>query len=227
MTGVAGTAAPPALAGVGLACLRGDRLVFADLSFALHAGEALILTGANGSGKSSLIRMIAGLLPPFDGHLLADGRLVQEDPAAHRALLAYVGHQDALKLSLTVGDNLGFWATMAGRGATGRHSVDEALAAWDLGRLSDLPARYLSAGQRRRLALARLLVAPRRLWLLDEPTVALDRSSIAILGDLLARHRAAGGMAVMATHADLPVGDGRLLSLDDHAPPPAAGMSAP
>ncbi len=208
----------PMLAGERLACLRSHRLIFAELSFRVGRGEVLVLTGRNGSGKSSLIRMMAGLLPPFDGRLLRDGRPVQEDPGGHRADLAYVGHLDGIKLPLTVAANLSFWAAADHHGAAGA-GVEKALATWGLAPLAQMPARYLSAGQRRRLALARLLVSCRRLWLLDEPTVALDAASVDTLGQLVQQHRADGGAAVVATHAALPISDCTELSLDGFAAP--------
>ncbi len=208
----------PILAGERLACLRGHRLIFAELSFRVRPGEVLVLTGRNGSGKSSLIRIMAGLLPPFDGRLLHDGRPVQEDPGGHRAGLAYVGHLDGIKLPLTVAANLSFWAAADNHDAAGI-GIQDALATWGLAALAQMPARYLSAGQRRRLALARLLVSRRRLWLLDEPTVALDTASVDTLGRLVQQHRAEGGAAVVATHAALPISDCTELSLDSFAPP--------
>lgn len=190
-----------------LACLRGERAVFAGLSFRLDAGGALLLVGANGAGKSSLLRLLAGLLRPEAGQLLWDGQDALADRAAHAARLRYLSHQDALKPALTARENLAFFARLWGG------EVDAALAALDLLPLAELPARVLSSGQKRRLALARLALgmppagsppdAP--LWLLDEPTVGLDAASVERLGLLLARHRAAGGMVLAATHLPLPL----------------------
>ncbi len=191
-----------------LACLRGERVVFAGLSFALEAGTALLLTGANGAGKSSLLRLLAGLIPPAEGVLLWQGQDALADRAAHARRLRYLSHQDALKPALTARENLAFFARLWGGDA------EAALAALDLLPLADLPARVLSAGQKRRLALARLaLGADAPLWLLDEPTVGLDTASVARLGALLARHRAAGGMVIAATHLPLPLLDARELRL--------------
>jgi heme exporter protein A len=190
-----------------LACLRGDRAVFAGLSFGLPAGAALLLTGANGAGKSTLLRILAGLLPPAEGAVLWAGAEVARDPAAHAARLRYVSHQDALKPALTVAENLGFFARLLGG------EVAPALAAMALTPLADLPARVLSSGQKRRLALARLALAPAPLWLLDEPTTGLDAASVERLGPLLAAHRAAGGVVVAATHIPLPLADVRELRL--------------
>lgn len=190
-----------------LACLRGERVVFAGLSFALDAGGALLLTGANGAGKSSLLRLLAGLLAPAEGTLLWQGEDALADRAAHARRLRYVGHGDALKPALTARENLGFFARLQGG------EVDAALDALGLSALAELPARVLSAGQKRRLGLARLALAPAPLWLLDEPTTGLDAASVERLGALLARHRAAGGMVVAATHLPLPLPGGAELRL--------------
>ena len=171
------------LQAVGLAAFRGERLVFAGLSFAVPAGGALLLTGPNGSGKSTLLRLLAGLLRPEAGQLLWDGADALADLPSHAARLRYLGHQDAVKPGLTVAENLRFWG--------GGDAIRHALEAVDLLRLADLPARMLSAGQKRRLAIARLALAPAPLWLLDEPTLGLDGASVARVGALLAAHRAA------------------------------------
>jgi heme exporter protein A len=183
----------------GLACLRGERAIFAGLSFRLGAGEALLLVGANGAGKSSLLRLLAGLLPPAEGVLLWSGADALADRAAHAARLRYLSHQDALKPALTARENLRFFARLWGGDA------EAALAALDLAPLAELPARVLSSGQKRRLALARLALGTAPLWLLDEPTVGLDTAAVARLGGLLAAHRAAGGMVLAATHLPLPL----------------------
>ena len=190
-----------------LACWRAERLIFAGLSFEVQPGEALLLTGANGAGKSSLLRLLAGLLPPAEGRLFWAGEDCFADVAAHGAKLRYLGHQDALKPSLTAAENLAFYARLCGG------SVPAALAALDLAGLADLPARVLSSGQKRRLALARLALAPAKLWLLDEPSVGLDAASVARLAPLFAAHRAAGGMVLAATHLPLPLPDARELRL--------------
>ena len=194
-----------------LACLRGERVVFAGLSFRLEPGGALLLVGANGAGKSTLLRLLAGLLRPEAGALLWDGADALADRAAHAARLRYLSHQDALKPALTARENLLFFASLWGG------EVDAALDALDLLPLAELPARVLSSGQKRRLALARLALSdpahPAPLWLLDEPTVGLDTASVARLGALLARHRASGGMVLAATHLPLPLPDARELRL--------------
>lgn len=179
-----------------LTCQRGERQVFADLTFGVGAGEALILRGRNGSGKSSLLRLIAGLLVPADGTLSWDGVPIDDDPASHRARLAYVGHLDPIKPALSVAENL---TAMAGLGGD-RADVEAGLRQFGLLPQRDLPARFLSAGQRRRLNLARLAAGHRPLWLLDEPTVALDTNAIDRLFEALSVHLAGGGVALIATH---------------------------
>jgi heme exporter protein A len=191
----------------GLACWRAERLVFAGLSFEVRPGEAILLTGANGAGKSSLLRVLAGLVPPAEGELLWEGADALADLPAHARRLRYLGHQDALKPSLTVAENLAFFAGLHGG------DVGTALAALNLSALAELPARLLSSGQKRRLALARLALAPAPLWLLDEPTVGLDAASVAALGPILVAHRARGGMVIAATHLPLPLSDARELRL--------------
>ncbi len=190
-----------------LACRRGERAIFAGLSFRLAPGEALLLLGANGSGKSSLLRLLAGLLAPAEGRLLWDGTDALADRAAHATRLRYLAHQEALKPSLTATESLDFFAWLWGG------TPAAALARLDLSPLADLPVRLLSAGQRRRLALARLALAPVPLWLLDEPTLGLDASAVGRLGGLLASHRAAGGMVLAATHLPLPLPGARELQL--------------
>ncbi len=190
-----------------LACRRGERAIFAGLSFRLAPGEALLLLGANGSGKSSLLRLLAGLLAPAEGRLLWDGTDALADRAAHATRLRYLAHQEALKPSLTATESLDFFARLWGG------TPAAALARLDLSPLADLPVRLLSAGQRRRLALARLALAPVPLWLLDEPTLGLDASAVGRLGGLLASHRAAGGMVLAATHLPLPLPGARELQL--------------
>jgi heme exporter protein A len=187
------------LEGEELACWRGERAVFAGLSFRLAPGGALLLTGPNGAGKSSLLRLVAGLIPAAEGRLLWHGEDALADRVAHARRLRYLSHADALKPSLTARENLDFYARLWGG------AVQPALAALGLAELADLPARVLSSGQKRRLALARLALAPAPLWLLDEPTVGLDAASVERLGRLLAAHREAGGMVMSATHLPLPL----------------------
>lgn len=205
-----------ALAVEQLACIRGERQLFSDLTFRLASGEALLLHGPNGSGKSSLLRLLAGFLPPAEGRVLWGGASALEDVEAHRARLQYLGHQDAVKSQLGTGDNLLFWARLYGLDpAAAVEAVTAALDAAGLQRQRDLPGRYLSAGQKRRLALARLLLKPATLWLLDEPTNALDTSAVSWLGELLAAHRAKGGMIILASHVSVPMNDARELRLPE------------
>ncbi|MFA6266284.1 MAG: heme ABC exporter ATP-binding protein CcmA [Pseudolabrys sp.] len=186
------------LAGEGLACERGGRRVFADVSFSLPAGEAMIVTGRNGSGKSSLLRVLAGLLRAAAGRIELSGG-TEEASVAEQA--HYLGHLDAAKPSLTVAENLQFWARFLGTATD--TSVEPALEAVELASLADLPAAYLSAGQKRRLSIARLLAVKRPLWLLDEPTSALDAPSQTKLAALMRQHLAGGGMIVAATHGPI------------------------
>ncbi len=197
------------LEGRGLVCVRSERLVFGDLGFRLAEGEALIVRGPNGSGKTSLLRIVAGLLRPAAGTLSRDGAALAEDWPAHHRELHYVGHLDAVKPAFTVAENLAFWAALKGRGG----AEDEALARFGLKSLAQAPARFLSAGQRRRLALGRLVTAPASLWLLDEPTTGLDEEATATLEDIAAEHRARGGMVMAASHAELGLEGAAVLTL--------------
>ncbi len=192
-----------------LAAFRGERLVLRDVSFTVSAGGALLLLGSNGSGKSTLLRVLAGLLRPAAGRVAWAGEDVLSDLAGHATRVGYLGHQDAIKPGLTAAENLRFAASVGGR----RDAVGAALETLGLSRFGDLPARLLSAGQRRRLALARLMLTPAPLWLLDEPTLGLDAGSVAQLGAVLAGHRAGGGLVVAATHLDLPLAGAARLEL--------------
>ncbi len=177
---------------------RGGRRVLDDLSFEAVAGSALVVTGANGAGKSTLLRLIAGLLRPVSGDLAVDGG---DAELSIPQQCHYFGHADALKPQLSVEENLAFWRAFAG---VADLEVFEALDRVGLSRLASLPAAYLSAGQRRRLAFARLLVTRRPIWLLDEPTSALDAASEARLLEIVGEHLTAGGLVVAATHLALP-----------------------
>jgi len=181
-----------------LACERGGRRVFANLNFAVERGEALIVTGRNGAGKSTLLRVIAGLLRVAAGRIaLAGGG----EDASLAEQTHYLGHLDAAKPALTVTENLAFWADMLGVRADA--AIAHALEAVELDALADLPAAYLSAGQKRRLSIARLLAVKRPLWLLDEPTSALDAPSQVRLAGFMREHLAGGGMIVAATHGPI------------------------
>jgi heme exporter protein A len=180
-----------------LTCVRGGRTVFSGLSFSVASGEALSVVGRNGAGKSSLLRVIAGLVHLAAGKLTLTGG---EHEAGIAEQAHYLGHQDALKGSLSVAENLTFWVDYLG-GV--RADIAAALAAVDLSPLAGLPAGYLSAGQRRRLSIARLVAVKRPLWLLDEPTSALDVQSQDRLAGLMRAHLSGGGMIVAATHGPI------------------------
>ncbi len=187
------------LSGRNVRCVRDGREIFSGLNFDVSAGKALAITGVNGAGKSSLLRMIAGLLPIADGAISASGQ-DRELPLAEQA--HYVGHRDALKPALTVTENLDFWRDFLG-GET--HDSQQSLDAVGLGHAAHLPAAVLSAGQRRRLSIARLLAVRRPLWLLDEPMSALDATGQTIAINLIKAHLKSGGLIVAATHGPLGV----------------------
>jgi heme exporter protein A len=189
-----------------IALERGERRIASGISARVAGGEALLLQGPNGSGKSTLLRVLAGLMPAAEGTIAWDGADVARDREAHRARLTYLGHQDALKGGLTALENLQFWAGFTGGDA------QAALMAFGLQRLADRPARILSAGQKRRLALSRLVLSDAPLWLLDEPVTALDSDARASFGALLKRHLGAGRIAIIATHEPLAV-EARVLQL--------------
>lgn len=181
-----------------LACERGGRLVFSSVTFSVDAGTALVVTGRNGAGKSTLLRVIAGLLRAAEGKVeLTDG----SEEASLPEQAHYLGHLDAAKPSLTVRENLTFWVNFLG--ASDETAVGAALEAVELDTLADLPAAYLSAGQKRRLSIARLLAVKRPVWLLDEPTSALDAQSQDRLATFMREHLAGGGMIVAATHGPI------------------------
>jgi heme exporter protein A len=171
----------------GLTCLRGGLPVIADVTFRLAAGSALILRGPNGSGKTTLLRTLAGLQPAAAGTISA--------PAEG---IAYAGHADAVKATLTVAENLAFWAEVHGTGG-----IRPALEAFGLTSLAERQAQHLSAGQRRRLGLARLTLTGRPIWALDEPTVSLDTAAVELFAACARAHLAGGGIALVATHVDL------------------------
>ena len=184
---------------------RGGRKVLADVSFSLDAGQSLIVTGRNGAGKSSLLRALAGFLPLAGGAV----SIAPETEQPHAEHMHYVGHADALKGALTVAENLEFYAALLGSQSGGLCAA-AALDAIGIGHVAPLPAAYLSAGQRRRAALARLLVAERPVWLLDEPTTALDAAAQDLMTAIMRGHLAQGGLIVAATHAALDLGGAEL-----------------
>jgi heme exporter protein A len=193
-----------------LGCVRGFRSVFNDLSLQLASGEALALTGPNGAGKSSLLRLLAGLLRPAAGRVALEGD-TDERAIAERA--HYLGHLDALKPSLTAYENLRCWTRYLGTAGPADGVIEAALAAVGLDALGELPAAYLSAGQRRRLSIARLLAVKRPIWLLDEPTSALDRDAQDTLARLMREHLTGDGIIVAATHGPLGLERARELQL--------------
>jgi heme exporter protein A len=192
-----------------IAIERGGRPVLAGLSFEARAGAALVVTGPNGAGKSTLLRAIAGLLPLAAGAFALEGGA---DEAGIGEQAHYLGHSDALKGALTAHENLAFWAAMLGGEASPR-ALGAALARLGLAHIADFPVRALSAGQKRRVGLARLLLAARPLWLLDEPTTALDAAAQGLFGAIMREHLAAGGLIVAATHAPLGLDGAETLAL--------------
>ncbi|MCQ0968886.1 heme ABC exporter ATP-binding protein CcmA (plasmid) [Paracoccus sp. TK19116] len=182
-----------------LAVARGGIRAVEGVTFAVSQGEALILRGPNGVGKTTLLRTLAGLQPPVAG-------TIEAEPDA----IAYAAHADGLKGALSVAENLRFWARIFGR-----DKIDASLSAMNLTDLAERPAAHLSAGQKRRLGLARLLVTGRKVWALDEPTVSLDTASVGLFASSLRAHLAQGGAAIIATHIDLGLPEARMLDLSD------------
>jgi heme exporter protein A len=193
-----------------LACRRGGRSVFAGLSFTVAAGEAALVRGPNGSGKSSLLRVLAGLTPAAAGGARLGDLKLTEEPETWRESVALAGHLDAVKPVLSVRRNLEIWAELHGAAVP----VLPALERFGLGHIADDPAQFCSAGQRRRLGLARLLVIDRPLWLLDEPTVSLDADSVATFAGIVREHCAGGGLALVATHVDIGLPPGPEVIMD-------------
>ncbi len=199
------TMAYPLLAARGLACLRGEAMLFEALDFALAAGEALQVEGANGVGKTSLLRIVAGLTPPDAGEVLWRGQRIGDCRSAFNAQLAYLGHHLGLKHELTVEENLKAVAAIQGTGAT-PHRLNEALAQVRLAERADLPVRVLSAGQKQRVALARMRLLGAVLWILDEPFTALDAAGVALVSELIQEHLNRGGVAMLTSHQAIPLG---------------------
>jgi heme exporter protein A len=213
------------LIAVDLACRRGGRDVFSGVSFNVGAGELLAITGRNGAGKSSLLRIVAGLIRPVGGRLWLEG----SDPEFGIAeQVHYLGHQDPVKPSLSVLENLQFWAAFFAGGAI---KVHDALESVGLGAIATLPAGYLSAGQRRRLSIARLIAVKRPIWLLDEPTSTLDAAAQHRVAEFMRSHLNEGGLVLAATHSALGLSNIQELSLDrsvrSELHSDAAGMEQP
>lgn len=193
-----GPAPESLLAATGLTCLRGDRLLFRDLSLRVNAGQALQVRGPNGCGKTTLLRILCGLTLPEDGTIRWRGRLLRSHDPDYLRELRYIGHSDGVKLALSPRENLAI-AMALGSGAD-QGALEAALARLALGQFMDVPCRALSAGQRRRVGLARLTLGGARLWLLDEPFTALDRSGIDTVRTLIEAHLDGGGCAVLTSH---------------------------
>lgn len=189
----------------GLGCLRGEVTLFENLSFTLGAGEVLQVEGANGAGKTSLLRIVAGLTPPDEGEVLWRGERIAGRRSAFNTQLAYLGHHLGLKFELSAEENLRAAAAIQGAGADpGR--LAEVLAAVHLTEKAELPVRVLSAGQKQRVALARMLLLGAMLWILDEPFTALDKSGVALVSGLLRAHLDRGGVALITSHQAVPLG---------------------
>jgi len=199
--------------GESLTCIRGDRVVFTNLNFSIEEGEVLNLQGPNGSGKSTLLRLMAGLISPLEGKLIWNGSEVQIQERDFCIYFHYVGHQDAIKNALTVEENLRFWSDLRSLGQN-ESMIKRALDTFSLTDLSSLPARFLSAGQRKRLNLTRLCTTTAPLWILDEPANSLDKESSEILNDLIKVHQKDGGILAIATH-DIVMPGNKILNITD------------
>lgn len=197
------------ISGNALACERGGRLVFTGLGFTARGGRMLVLRGPNGAGKTSLLRLIAGLAEPAAGQLSLTGA----DDGEIATHVHFIAHQDAIKPSLSVEENLSFWAGFLGGG-----NIETALDAMNLRALRAFQAQRLSAGQKRRLGLARLALAYKPVWLLDEPTVGLDTHSQTLLASLMTAHLTKGGIIIASTHIDLPVASTDVLDFTQVSP---------
>ena len=188
----------------GLACVRGDRLLFKDLGFVLEAGSLLYVLGENGSGKSSLLRMLCGLLMPEQGEILWAGKSIKSHAEQYLPNLKYLGHLNGLKDDLTALENLQMGARIAGQDVTATAAL-AALSAIGIARCANLPVRVLSQGQKRRVALAALWLSRSPLWILDEPFAALDVAATEVLAARISEHLAAGGMTILTSHQDVPI----------------------
>ena len=199
-----------------LQCTRGDRELFTNLSFTLEKGQLMMLEGRNGSGKTTLLRALCGLYLPDEGEILWQGKTIKKQDEDYRQELLYLGHLNAIKADLTVLENLRFNTLLAGESV----SDDDLMGALDtigLFAFEDFPTSQLSQGQKRRVALARLLVSKATLWILDEPFVALDIGAVELLQSIIAKHVENGGMVILTTHQEVPLTTGEVirLSLND------------
>lgn len=195
-----------------LTCVRGERRLFSGLDLAIGAGEWLHVRGENGAGKTSLLRMLAGLVAPTSGEIFWDGQAIGKAAADYRRNLLFLGHQTALKEDLTALENLQFTAALDDRRLAEQEALTS-LCLFGLHGREELPVRFLSAGQKRRVLLARLVSRQARVWVLDEPFTALDAQAVGVLAVLIGRHLGVGGMAVLTSHQDMPISNGRVLQL--------------
>jgi heme exporter protein A len=196
----------------GLTCVRGDRRLFAGLDLAVDAGEWLHVRGENGAGKTSLLRLLAGLSQPAEGEIRWGGQPIKDTDSSYRQNLLFFGHHGALKEDLTAMENLAFAAAMDGVELQ-ESSAMQALYRFGLKGREELPVRVLSAGQKRRVMLARLVTRKAKLWVLDEPFTALDVKAVELLSVLISEHVADGGMAVLTSHQTMPIPGGRVVQL--------------
>ena len=196
----------------GLSCVRGERRLFAQLDLSLQAGQWLHVRGENGAGKTSLLRLLAGLAQPAEGEVQWCGKPIQDAESGYRNHLLYFGHHGALKEDLSAMENLSFAAAMDGSGLTEVRALASLCRVGLRGR-EDLPVRVLSAGQKRRVMLARMTTRNAKLWILDEPFTALDVKAVDLLSTLVNEHLAGGGMAVLTSHQAMPIADGLVVQL--------------
>ncbi|WP_020594572.1 heme ABC exporter ATP-binding protein CcmA [Kiloniella laminariae] len=201
-----------------LTCIRGGRTVFAGLDLSIGKGEVLVLEGPNGSGKSSLIRLLSGLIRPRNGSLFWQGQDATREPEIYQQKIHYIGHRNAIKPVLTVLENLGYWAGCSPKKSQDLSGLEQALDQFNMLSLKDTPANLLSSGQSRRLTLSRLLATDKPLWLLDEPSVGLDVSSVALLETAIRRHREKGGAVILATHTAIDLDSPKRMNLSDFSP---------
>lgn len=209
-----------------VSCVRGARRLFAGVSATLHGGDAATLVGPNGAGKSTLLRALAGLAPIETGEVRYDAHSLRTDRDAVQEMLLYLGHLDGVKPAMTALENLVFWARYLGGEIGAEERARAGLERFGLSEKADAPAGQCSAGQKRRLGLARLAVADRPVWLLDEPTVSLDAANVAVLTELVKAHCAAGGVALIATHTPLDLDLAAVIDLGGYRPEQGGGANA-